>query len=97
LRQLTSGSTQWIADAENTARVVRVRQRRVLEACADELHIASVLQLITRPRDQLVTGFDRGHPQPPGEQGSRQLTCAAADLKHRGAWPDTGHLTAPID
>jgi hypothetical protein len=37
------------------------RQRRLLQPRVDEPHIAGALQVSTRPRDQLVTGVNRGH------------------------------------
>src|SRR6202042_799561 len=77
--------------------VMRSRQWRVLQGRIDELHVAGVLQVITRLCDQLITGFDRGHPQAPGEQGARELTGAAPDLEHRDVGPDTGHLTGLVD
>ena len=68
-------------------------QRCVLQARVDELDVAHAPQLISRARDQLVTGVDRGNAQTPAEQGPRQLPGAATDLEHGapGPMPATSH------
>jgi hypothetical protein len=76
---------------------VRARQRRILQARVDELHVARVPQPTTRSRDQPLAGFDRGHPQATSEQRARQLTRTAADLEHRDPGSDAGLRTDLVD
>jgi hypothetical protein len=75
------------------SRVLGTRQRGILQARVDELHIAKAVELIASPRDQLLARLHGRHPQPAGQQAARELTRAAPDLKHRGA----GALAHPVD
>jgi hypothetical protein len=75
--------------------VVRVRQRRLLQARVDELHLTGAVQLIARPRDQLLARLDRRNPQAPRQQAARQLACAAADLQHTGSGSEARHRLKP--
>lgn len=74
-------------------RVMRARQRRLLKAPIDELHLPGLAELIARPRNQPFAGLDRRHPQAAGEQAACQLAGATADLEHHcaGTEPPTSH------